>query len=340
MPRTAGNSLYIAEKIKVYSAVHIWQREDVMVMRNKRWAAALLAGAVCMSCMGTGAAAEAVSEQANEETMTEDAAAEVQTETAIYDGTWNLLLIGSDRRDSSWNGNSDTMILLTVNPAKKTTYMVSFMRDTAAAIPGYGTQKLNAAYATGGSDLLKETLESNFGVHIDNYAAVDFHSIVDIIDELGGVDIEQTSAEIEVANGYVRSICNDWGLDLGTYWIQEGQTHLNGVQALAYMRNRYVGNDYERTARQRNVLTSLLDQNDLTDPEALVRLLKTLMTHLDTDISLLDILSQTETLTSLMEYEVVTDRIPYDDLISYSGEMLIPSQPSTNDRLLSEIYGQ
>ncbi len=302
--------------------------------------AALLAGTMCISCMGITAAAETVEEQVNEEMATESAAFESETEAPVYDGTWNLLLIGSDRRDSSWNGNSDTMILVTVNPAQKTTHMVSFMRDTAADIPGYGTQKLNAAYAAGGAKLLEETLESNFGVHIDHYAAVDFHNIVEIIDELGGVDIEQTSREIEVANGYVRSICSDWGLDLGTYWINEGQTHLNGVQALAYMRNRYVGNDYERTARQRNVLTSLFDQNDLSDPKALVSLVKTIMTHMDTDISLLDVLGLTETFANLLEYELVTDRVPYDGLISNSGEMLVPSQPATNERLLSTIYGQ
>ena len=92
-------------------------------------------------------------------------------------GTYSILLIGSDRRSDNWYGNSDAMILMTLNSNTKKMYMVSFMRDLYADIPGVGVRKLNAAHANGGGPLLVETIESNYGVSIDNYASVDFESM-------------------------------------------------------------------------------------------------------------------------------------------------------------------
>src|SRR5699024_3112848 len=95
-----------------------------------------------------------------------------EAETEKDEGIYDLLLIGVDRRDDSWYGNSDVMILLTVNHDRQTVYMTSFLRDLAADIPGIGVRKLNAACANGGAKLLVETLEENYQVSVDNYAMV------------------------------------------------------------------------------------------------------------------------------------------------------------------------
>ena len=119
---------------------------------------------------------------------------------------YNLLLVGVDRRDDSWNGNADSMILASINKTKKRITLMSFMRDLYADIPGYGVHKLNAACAYGGCSLLVKTLEENYKVHIDNYAWVDFQSMADVIDALGGVDLTITDAEASQARIRSRSI--------------------------------------------------------------------------------------------------------------------------------------
>ncbi len=302
---------------------------------------ALAAGVSALLMMGCCMAAGA--EEAggtNESSVNAEVLSEGTRETAAWENTLNILLVGSDRRHDGWYGNSDTMILVTLNDSKEQISMVSFMRDLAAAIPGYGTQKLNAANAAGGPQLLIETLENNFGVHIDYYAEGDFHSVVDIIDAFGGVDIVQSAAEVKVTNDYIHSLCSDWGLSADAYYVSESTTHLNGLQALAYMRDRYVGNDYERTNRQRKVLEQLMKSVDLTDMKGMMGMMSTIASSLDTNISLTTLISLAGYLPKINEYTLVTDRIPYDDLHSYSGEMLVPSQPSTNDRLRAAIYGE
>ncbi len=299
-------------------------------MNWKKWM--LGVGCAFLTLIGAGqlAMAEAGSESA---AVTEDS-------SEVGEGTLNILLIGSDRRDEGWYGNSDTMILLTVNDDMNQISMVSFMRDLAADIPGYGTKKLNAANALGGPELLMDTLTSNFGVRVDHYVAVDFQNIVNIIDALGGVDIEQTAEEVEVTNGYINSLCEDWGLDPEEYFITVETTHLNGLQALAYMRDRYVGNDYERTARQRKVLETLFSNVNVDSLGGLFKLSSTLMKNVETDIGLTDMFSLLGYVEDFSDYTLLTDRVPFDDLHTSSGEMLVPTQPDTNERLLTEIYGE
>ena len=102
---------------------------------------------------------------------------------------YNILLIGVDRRDKTWYGNSDSMILMSINKDTKQIHMTSFMRDLYANIPDVGVKKLNAACAYGGGPLVVRTIEHNYKLPIDNYASVDFDSMIDIIDAVGGIEI-------------------------------------------------------------------------------------------------------------------------------------------------------
>ena len=126
--------------------------------------------------------------------------------------------------------------------------MTSFMRDAYVTIPGYAPYKLNAAYQYGGMSLLNETLYVNYGVEVDGNFVVDFSQFEDLIDLLGGVDIKLTKAEAEFMN-------NKYGWSLTA-----GERRLNGEEALAYSRIRYIDNDYKRAGRQRKVLLSLIDR--------------------------------------------------------------------------------
>lgn len=282
----------------------------------------------------------ALSEAATEAQTETDMAAVQQVSKEQAEGTYNLLLIGVDRRSDDWYGNSDAMILATVNHNVKKIFLTSFMRDLYADIPGFGVMKLNAAHAIGGGPLLVETLEKNYGVVIDNYARVDFTALADIIDILGGVDIEMSEAEVNVANGYITDMCNQQNKAAEDYTISgSGMMHLNGMQAVAYSRIRYVGNaDYERTERQREVLTTLMSgisELSLGELNDLINEILPLVTHNVDQTTMLGLLSQVQ---ALMSYEVVTDRVPYDGMYTSRNELLIPDMEDTVARLQETIY--
>lgn len=156
----------------------------------------------------------------------------------------NILLIGQDRRSGEGRSRSDAMILCSFNKAKNTITFTSFLRDLYVQIPGYMDNRLNVAYPLGGMELLNEALEVNFGVHVDANVEVDFTSFQNVVDRLGGVDIYLTEAEANHLSGYD---------------LHEGMNHLNGEEALAYSRIRYLDSDFGRTSRQRNVLTAMLN---------------------------------------------------------------------------------
>lgn len=112
----------------------------------------------------------------------------------------NVMLFGADTRADSDKGNSDTIMLMSIDTRHKKIKLLSFMRDTYVKIPGYEDQKLNAAYSFGGAALSVSTIQLNYGILIDRYAVVDFNSFKHIIDVLGGIDVELTADEIEYIN--------------------------------------------------------------------------------------------------------------------------------------------
>ena len=175
------------------------------------------------------------------------------------EGIINILITGEDRRPGEDRQRSDSMILCSFNTEKNTFTMISFLRDTYVAIPGYWHEKLNAAYQYGGANTLNETLAANFGVHVDGNIMVDFDGFVGVIDLLGGVDISLTQAEVDHLNG----ARPDWNL-------QPGMQRLDGEKALAYSRIRRIDADAIRAQRQRTVITSLINRyKSLSVPEML-----------------------------------------------------------------------
>ncbi|MDO4519530.1 MAG: LCP family protein [Eubacteriales bacterium] len=254
---------------------------------------------------------------------------ESNVEKAQHDGIYNVLLIGSDHRDNSWNGNSDVMILVTIQPEQKRIVLTSFMRDLRADIPGYGVHKLNYAYAAGGADTLIAALENNYELHIDNYAVVDFDSMAAIINIFGGVDMTVSDEEVKLINGY--AACMDYYNELP---YGQGEYHLDGYQAVAYMRIRYVGNnDYERTQRQRNVLRAIFEKKDQMSPDKLLSLAAEVLANVEHNLTAANILTLSGYLPLLSEAELVENRIPYDGLFTSSNEMLVPDMEPTLQKL-------
>ena len=240
--------------------------------------------------------------------------------------TYNLLLIGTDKRPEwTFYGNSDVMLLVTVNEARNVIYMTSFMRDLYANVPGVGVRKLNSAYAIGAGPLLVETLRSNYGVKIDNYISVNFDSMAAIIDMFGGVDVNVNAAEASYA-----------GIPSAGDNVL---THLNGDQAVRYARIRYIGNaDYERTSRQREVLSNLFDRLrniGVTDYLGLANSILPLTTH---NIEMSTLTYLVSKAPSWIRYSSVQLRVPFDNHYFSSNEILVPDFDYTLSTLLGTIY--
>lgn len=257
---------------------------------------------------------------------------------------YNILLIGSDTRNS-WYGNSDSMILASINSKTKTIYMTSFMRDLYANIPNVGIRKLNSAYAIGAGPLLVSTIESNYRIDIDNYASVDFSSMAQIIDLVGGVDLEVSTQEAGYLNKYLDEICALQGLNPADYYVSGGgMTHLNGNQAVAFARIRYTSrgsehSDYGRTSRQREILTQLMQKARTLDAATLLNVVNNMLPLITHNIDTATLTSLIANAASYVNYDIQTDRIPYDGMYSSLGEELVPDFEATINRLHQTIYG-
>lgn len=265
------------------------------------------------------------------------------TEQITTDGdVYNIILAGLDTTTEGWIGNTDSMILISINYRLHRISMISLMRDTYVHIPGIGNRKLNAAYPNGGGPLMVETIEENYKIDIDRYVTVNFGSMIDIIDEIGEIEITFTEKEAENANKSIKQQCRILGLKSKKYLIPgEGTYMCNGMQAVAYARIRKVGNsDYQRTERQREVMMKLLEnvkQMDLEDLDRVATRILPLLTHNVPESEFWGLLAKAPT---LLNYNIIQDRIPYDGMYySYNGN-LVPDWEKTVRKLKETIYGE
>ncbi len=237
----------------------------------------------------------------------------------------NILLIGQDRRPGEGRSRSDAMILCTFNKSEKTITMTSFMRDMWVQIPGYYDERINVCYMLGGMPLLNECLEKNFGVQVDGNFEVDFSGFIRVIDVVGGVDVTLTEAEANHLNNQ-------------GFALTAGMNHLNGEEALAYSRIRAIGDDFGRTARQRTVLSALMQKAKQMSLGKLNSALRELLPMLTTDLSNAEILGYAlELFPILSDLNVETLRIPadgtYRDAEIQGNQVLIPDLVANRELL-------
>ena len=280
----------------------------------------------------------------DESALTETVTAQIEAAGVDMIGgkdVYNLLLVGVDRRDSSWYGNADCNILLSFNRTKKTITMMSFMRDLYAEIPGHGIRKLNAACAYGGCPLLVTTIENNYKIPIDNYAWVDFNGMIKIIDLLGGVDLRISDAEMQAANGYISEMARLNGEDPQQYFLlTSGDVHMSGYQAVGYARIRSIGNsDFGRTERQRVILAQIIGKigsASTKEKASIIRRILPLVTH---NIPESRIFGSIPTIMSLSGYKLQSARIPFDGLFTIDHEILVPDFATTLPIIEDILYG-
>ena len=220
----------------------------------------------------------------------------------------NILLIGQDRKEGQIRARSDTVLLCTFQKSEKVLTMTSFLRDLYVRIPGYKNNRLNAAYAAGGMKLLNQTLEANFGIQVDGNVEVDFTQFAQIIDLLDGVTLTLRQDEANAIN------------DSAPGNVTEGLQHLNGQQALAYIRLRKLDSDgdFSRTNRQRKLLAALLEAYKDAGISTMLSLLDVILPMITTDLTESDILAYAKELFPLLpELEIRSQCIPAEGTYSY-----------------------
>lgn len=251
-------------------------------------------------------------EKGSEVSTSEEA---VVAETNIADDVFTILLIGVDSRQETYTGRSDSQMLISVNQKSKKLVICSILRDCYVAIPGHGNNRINAAYAISGTDLLCQTIKNNFGIPVDRVAVVNFKVVADFIDAVGGVDLNVSEDEIKQINNNLGEQNRIFGNSSGTDTIstkKAGDIHLNGNQALAYARIRKVGTDFERTKRQRVVMEDALDKLAGLSFTQQSNLLKQFLPRVHTDLKTSEVLDLGSLVLRMKSYSVSSFSIPVD----------------------------
>ena len=242
----------------------------------------------------------------------------------------NIMLFGEDNKHEEEHGRTDTMIMLSIDNVHKKLKLTSFQRDTYVYIPGQGYDKINASYTLGGATLSIKTIQANFGVKIDRYAVVDFDSFKDIIDTLGGVEIEVTKDEIEYIN-YQRYKNGQSNGNRHTITAKPGVIRLNGQEALWYSRNRGLtigeddneigisGDDWDRTARQRKLLTKMVTDLKGAGLSDIVEIVNKVGPKITTNLKKDEIMGLVSNALTYISYEIKQTYVPKEGLWYYNN---------------------
>ena len=229
------------------------------------------------------------------------------TEFQEVKGITNVLLIGVDARDLDEPCRSDSMIIATIDNNNKKVKLTSLFRDTLVDIPGHGEAKLNSAYMLGGPELLLETVKETYNISIDKYIIINFWGFEAIVDYIGGIEVDVKDYQLEELNKYIGESTggNDCPVE------EAGVQTLNGKQALSYARIRYnVGDEYERTDRQREVIFKVVEKLQNTKPSKYLGIMNTMLEYIKTNIDPLEALNMAYTIYKLPSLDVEQLQIP------------------------------
>ena len=214
-------------------------------------------------------------------------------------GYYNVAIFGVDSRDGNLKKGAlaDVNMIASINRATGDINLVSVYRDSYTEIDGKGTfHKLNEAYFKGGPSQAIGALERNLDLKIDDYATFNWKAVIETINILGGVDLEITEPEFKYINGFITETVNSTGI--GSVQLKKpGMQHLDGVQAVAYARLRLMDTDYNRTERQRKVVSLAFDKAKNADFMTLQHILTTVMPQISTSVGIDNVLPFAKNIT-------------------------------------------
>ena len=253
-------------------------------------------------------------------------------------GYWTVAVFGVDSRngDVGKGANADVQIIANVNMGTGDITLTSVYRDTYLNLgKGDRYSKSNAAYAEGGPEQAVAMLNKNLDLDIENYVTFNWKAVADVIDLLGGVDIDVSKAAFYYMNAYIHETCLKSGISAqnpaAMYIKQAGPQHLNGVQAVAYARLRYMDSDFERTKRQREVISQCLDLAKKTDLATLTKIIDTVLPQVAFNIDTADIIELAKGISRYNIRESVGfPKDLKDQMMGKKGACVIPATLESN----------
>lgn len=254
--------------------------------------------------------------------------------------TSNILVVGIDGTNSEDYSRADSILVVGVNPITKKIYLTSFLRDIYLKIPDHGMDKLSSVYILGGSELIKNTIETNFGLTIDHTVTVNMGAFENIINSIGGIEIELSEQEAEYLNK------TNFISDKNYRNVVAGKQILNGNQVLGYIRVRNIPTlqgttgDLGRTARLRSLLSCVIKEYSKEDINELIKLLISIIPNVSTDLKLDQIIIY---LNTVLQEGVNTDTFSIPVEGSYTqkvqeGMSILDLDLEENIKVLKQMY--
>lgn len=266
-----------------------------------------------------------------------------QESQEIMEGYTTIALFGLDNRSNGnlSKGNSDVIMIASINNDTHDVKLVSVYRDSYLDIGNGKYQKCNSAYASGGPEQAISMLNRNLDLNITDYVTVDFNAVVECVDLLGGVELTVTDEEAILMYGYMDEI-SKLTKKKSEYLPGGGTYVLDGVQACAYARIRYTaGDDYKRTERQRIVLAAMVEKAQKSDIKTLNSLIDEVFGDIKTSFSNADLIALA---TKMFEYSLgETTGFPFEKntiTLGSKGSVVVPCDLKTNVKQLHVfLYG-
>lgn len=265
-------------------------------------------------------------------------------------GVFNLALFGVDARDGSLGKGtrSDSIMICSIDMDKHEVKLISVFRDTYLNLGNDTYNKCNTAYAKGGPEQAISMLNMNTDMFMKDYITVGFDGLIKAVDALGGVELEVTEAEIPHLNNYQISMVgtSEDGVTFiakeGSYVpvTEPGYQTLNGLQATAYCRIRYIGDDFRRAQRQRDLITAMIEKSKTASLSELTQAAEAVFPYISTSLDVQDIFTM---LGVVGDYEVtVSDGFPFagmrnGGIIGGKGSCVVPTDLEQNVAKLHEL---
>ncbi|WP_049962417.1 LCP family protein [Oribacterium sp. FC2011] len=268
------------------------------------------------------------------------------TQKQKMSGYWTVAVFGVDSRDGGVGSgaNADVQIICNVDMATGDIKLVSVYRDTYLKTGKSNSRyaKINEAYAIGGPEQAVSALNSNLDLNIENYVTFNWKAVADAVEMLGGVDIDITDKEFYYMNAYIHETSVKAGINAqnpaANYIKGPGPQHLNGVQAVAYARLRYMDSDFERTKRQREVISQCLDHAKKADLATLTSVIDVVLPQVAFNIDTADII---ELAKGISRYNIKEStgfpKDLKDQMMGKKGDCVIPVTLVSNVKWLHSV---
>lgn len=253
--------------------------------------------------------------------------------------------IGDGQSEENFAGRTDAIIITSINTQKKTLKMISIPRDTYVDIEGYGKNKINHAHVFGEEQLSVKTINQNFGLNITDYVTIDFSGLINVIDDIGGIELTITQQEKNYINERAKFIYRAHNKKTKTL-TSYGTVTLDGTQALTHSRNRTVGDDFTRAGRQREVLEAIVNKMSKMDASEIINFAEVFLNEVTTNINITEymgtlsdiLLNKSTYLNSIVSGQVPTREYAKDQYIDGIYYFVPDEHEMLKEKMLEYLY--